>query len=343
MMMGNMQQTREPMMDSVALGQLAGQQRPNLWLRLASSGWDKPQVTVAQREAVRRSQLTAWILLGLLVADVLLTPAGLGDFPTLMAIALVGVGILVAIALNRLSYTTAAGVLLIVLIIGADIGAISGGAGGLQVVDLPAYDLLVIAIIIAASILPPLSAFLVAAINVSAIILHFAFEPHAADLMQQVNTLGVLPLLARPVALQVIIAAVAFLWVHGTQEQIRRADRAEEVAQLETAVADQKRALDQGVQELTRAFVQAANGDYNVRVNIPRQNPLWSLGAQMNTFVQRLQQAGQASFELDRTRQEAFRLAAALDDWRAGRMPLWPAPSGTLLDAIIQRLSGNRG
>ncbi|HET9109371.1 MAG TPA: hypothetical protein VFN78_00970, partial [Ktedonobacterales bacterium] len=88
--------------------------------------------------------------------------------------------------------------------------------------------------------------------------------------------------------------------------------------------------------------VRAANGDYNVRVNIPRQNPLWSLGAQMNTFVQRLQQAGQASFELERTRQEAFRLIAALDDWRAGRMPLWPAPSGTVLDAIIQRLSGNR-
>jgi hypothetical protein len=338
-----MQQTREPMMDSVTSGQGAGQRRPNFWLRIASSGWDKPQVTVAQREAVRRSQLTAWILLGLLVADVLLTPAGLGDFPTLMAIALVGVGILVAVALNRLGYTTAAGVLLIVLIIGADIGAISGGAGGLQVVDLPAYDLLVIAIIIAASILPPLSAFLVAAINVGAIILHFAFEPHAADLMQQVNSLGTLSLLARPVALQVIIAAVAFLWVHGTQEQIRRADRAEEIAQLESVVADQKRALDQGVQELTRAFVQAANGDYNVRVNIPRQNPLWSLGAQMNTFVQRLQQAGQASFELDRTRQEAFRLAAALDDWRAGRMPLWPAPSCTLLDAIIQRLSGNRG
>jgi len=33
-------------------------------------------------------------------------------------------------------------------------------------------------------------------------------------------------------------------------------------------------------------------------------------------------------------------LAAALDDWRAGRMPLWPAPSGTVMDAIIQRLSG---
>ena len=342
MMMSDMQRGGESPRDGAVTMANAAQRRPNWWLRFASSGWDKPQGTVDQRETVRRSQLTAWILLGLLVGDLLLIPAGNGDMATLMAIAAVGVGILISVALNRFGYTSAAGILLIVLIVGADILAISGAPGGLEVVDLPAYDLLVIAIVIAASILPPISAFLVALLNIAAIILHFSIQPHAADLTHQVNSLGVLTLLARPVALQVIIAAVAFLWVRGTQEQIRRADRAEEIAQLESVVADQKRALDQGVQELTQAFVRAANGDYNVRVNIPRQNPLWSLGAQMNTFVQRLQQAGQASFELERTRQEAFRLIAALDDWRAGRMPLWPAPSGTVLDAIIQRLSGNR-
>lgn len=341
-MMGDMQQSGQPSMDGMATVQSTAQRLPNWWLRFASSGWDRPQVTVAQREGVRRSQLTAWILLGLLAADLLLIPAGSGDPATLIAIAAVGVGILFAIVLNRLNRTTAAGILLIVLIVGADLGAISGATGGLQVVDLPAYDLLVIAIIIAASILPPASAFIVAGVNVILIILHFSLQAHAADLSHQVTSLGALALLVRPVALQVIIAAVSFLWVHGTQEQIRRADRAEEIARLEGVVADQKRALDLGVDQLTQAFVRVANGDYNVRINIPRQNPLWSLGAQMNTFVQRLQQAGQATFDLERTRQEAFRVVAALDDWRAGRMPLWPAPSGTLLDPIIQRLSGGR-
>ncbi|HEU5342825.1 MAG TPA: hypothetical protein VFU60_00635 [Ktedonobacterales bacterium] len=335
-----MQRIGEPMMSGSASYQASARRRPNFWLRLASAGWDGPQVTVEQREALRRSQLTAWILLGLLVADLLLIPAGLGSAPTLMAIAVAGLGILVAIALNRFGFTTAAGILLIVLIIGAVIGAVTGEPGGLQVVDLPAYDLLVIAIVIAASILPPLSAFLIAAINVGAIILNFSLQTPSHDLAAQIHELGILALLARPIALQVIIAAVAYLWVRGTQDQIRRADRAEEIAQLEGLVVEQKRALDLGVQELTQAFIRAANGDYNVRVNIPRQNPLWSLGAQMNTFIQRLQQAGQASFELERTRQEAFRLAAALDDWRAGRMPLWPAPSGTVIDTIIQRLSG---
>lgn len=342
MMMGNMQQSGDPYMDGATLVGNA-HRRPNWWLRLASTGWDKPQATVEQREAVRRSQLTAWILLGLLVGDILLFPTGGTDPATLMALGIVGIGILIAIALNRLGRTSAAGTLMIVLIILADIAAISGTPSGLGVVDLPAYDLLVIAIVIAASVLPPASAFVVAAVNILTITGHFLLQPHAADLNHEVTSLGIVALLARPIALQVIISAVAFLWVRGTQEQIRRADRAEEIAQLESVVADQKRALDLGVQELTQAFVRTANGDYNVRVNIPRQNPLWGLGAQMNTFVQRLQQAGQASFELERTRQEAFRLVSALDDWRSGRMPLWPAPSGTLLDGIIQRLSGGSG
>lgn len=316
--------------------------KPNWWLRLTSSGWNKPQQSLRQRETLRRSQLTAWIILGLLITDLLLIPLGLQDPTTLTAVVVAGLGILGSAILNRLGYTNAAGVLLILLIIGAGMGGVTGHVGGLSVVDLPAYDLLVIAIVVAASVLPPISAFVVAAVNIIAIILNFNLQTPAHDLQRQIASLGVVGLLARPVALQIIIAAVAYLWVRGINEQIRRADRAEEIVELERVVAEQKRALDLGIEQLTQAFVRAANGDYSARVNIPRQNPLWSIGTQMNTFVQRLQHAGQANFELERTRQEAFRLAAALDDWRSGRPPIWPALSGTVVDALIQRLSGGQ-
>jgi hypothetical protein len=320
----------------------AGAAMPNFWIRLTSNSWREPQDTVAQREHARRSTLTSWIVLGLLAADLLLIPAGIGAPATLAAIAVAGVGILIAAILNRYSQTTAAGTLLIVLIVGAVLGAITGSAGGLQVVDLPAYDLLVIAIVVAASILSYGSAYIVAAVNVILIIAHFNLQVPSTDLQHQIADIGVVALLARPIALQVIIATVAFLWVRGLQDQVRRADRAEEIAHLESLVADQKRALDYGVEQLTQAFVRSANGDYNVRVNIPQQNPLWGIGAQMNTFVQRLASANQASFELERSRQEAYRLATALDDWRAGRVPIWPAPSGTVVDPLIQRLTGAR-
>ncbi len=316
--------------------------RPNFWIRLTSNSWREPQETVAQRERSRRNSLTSWIVLGLLFADLLILPAGIGDPATIIAVSVAGVGILIAAILNRYGQTTAAGTLLIILIIGAVLGAITGAPAGLETVDLPAYDLLVIAIVVAASILSSGSAFIVAAINIILIIAHFNLQQPSPDLQAQITQIGTIALLARPIALQVIIATVSYLWVRGIQEQVRRADRAEEIAHLESLVADQKRALDFGVEQLTQAFIRSANGDYNARVNIPQQNPLWGIGAQMNTFVQRLSSANQASFELDRARQETYRLATALDDWRAGRVPIWPAPSGTVVDPLIQRLTGSR-
>lgn len=316
--------------------------QPNIWLRLTSNAWREPQETIGQRERARRNTLAAWVVLGLLVMDMLLLPAGLADPTTLTAILVAALGIVIAAVLNRFGQTTAAGVLLVLLVLGAIMGAVTGTPGGLPLVDMPAYDLMVIAIVIGASILSSGAAFVIAAANIILIVLDFNLQTYAPDLKAQVAYSGILGMLARPVALQMIIATVAFLWVRGLQEQVRRADRAEEIAHLEGLVVDQKRALDYGVDQLTQAIVRSANGDYNVRVNIPQQNPLWGVGAQMNTFVQRLGAANQASFDLERARQETYRLATAIDDWRAGRLPIWPAPSGTVVDPLIQRLSGAR-
>ena len=56
-MMGDMQRIGEPMMSGSASYQASARRRPNFWLRLASAGWDGPQVTVEQREALRRGEL----------------------------------------------------------------------------------------------------------------------------------------------------------------------------------------------------------------------------------------------------------------------------------------------
>lgn len=323
---------------------LPNQQEPpqvNWWLRLVSTGWQVQPRTVEERERTRRSVLLAWIIAALLVVSLLLIPTGLNAPATLTAAFGLFIGTLITAALNRGGMVTAAGILLTLLIAAAILGAIIA-PGPLSLIYLPAYDLFTIAVVVAAAVLPPFYTFLTAAVSIALILGDFEAQPHASDIVQSIARYGTASLVTRPIIELIVVAVVTFWLVRGINEQVRRADRAEEIAQLESVVVEQKRALDQGVYELTQAFVRAANGDYSSRVNIPRQNPLWSLGAQMNTFVQRLQQAGQSSFELERTRQEAFRLASALDDWRAGRMPLWPAPSGTMLDPIIQRLSGGR-
>lgn len=347
-MIDNMQRGGLPALNGAGGYRNAGQRPPNWWLRLTSWGWNRQLVSVEEREQARRSRLASWLILGLLVFELLLLPAGAKISTTFVAVVIALIGtLMVAFFLNRAGYVNAGGIVLAILFCAALVGAVVGSPGGfLDTIYLPAYDLFVIPVALVAALVRPRSVtFFVTLGCVLIIIADFYLQPLTVhgDLAHWLAIEGPVPLLARPIALLTFVGILSYLVTRSTDDAIRRADRAEEIARLEGLVVDQKRALDLGVEQLAQSFIRAANGDYSVRVNIPRQNPLWSLGAQMNTFVQRLQQAGQASFELERTRQEAYRLAAALDDWRAGRMPLWPAPSGTVIDAIIQRLSGGSG
>lgn len=310
--------------------------RPNWWLRLTSSGWDRPQVTVEQREAARRSRLAAWIILGLLIIALVLAPAALTDTPTLISLGIVTLGILVAAALNRAGHVTLGGSLLVFLVIGADMGAITGATPGLDTIYLPAYDLLAIAVLIGVSILPRIAAFIIAAVNIGVITADFFLQPKVGDLLVQYHQEGALSLLARPIALQIIVATVAYLWVRGTDDAIRRADRAEEIAAMEHAIVEQKRQLDYGIQQILETHVRVANGDFSARAPLNQDNILWQIAASLNNLLSRLQKAGQAEYQLRRTEEEIRRLAIAIRDAQLGRAAIWPAPTGTAADLLLE-------
>lgn len=317
------------------------------WLRLTSSGWNLPQTTLEQREHMRRSQLASWIILGLLVADVVLLPAGIDDLGTLGAIIVVGLGLLAAAFLNRLGYVTWAGILIISLLCGGVLTSVLIQSGGLALDALPAYDLLAITVIVAASVLPRWSAFIVAALNTGLIFLDFWLQPHAGNLQQELQSYpsflaGALALLARPVALQIVLATVAYLWVLGTNTALARADRAEELAALEHALADQRFELESGVQDILEALVHVANGKLAVRVPVSQEHLLWQIASAINNLLNRLQRASLKEHEFYRTREEIDRLVAVLEDAQAGRPAFWPAPSGTPVDLLIECLTGAR-
>ncbi len=331
--------------------------RVNWWLRLTSSGWETPPITVEQREFARRSRLTSWIILALLVMELVLLPAGVSVPSTLVAVAVAVIGTIIAAVLNRAGFVTLAGSLLVLLLSGAILGSIvgaqalpckagttcspfvtAGGNGQISLIYLPAYDLLTISVIVGASILPRASAFVIAIGNIALIIADFALQAHAADVNALVAYEGALPLIARPIGLQIIIATIAYLWVRGTDQAIRRADRAEELAAMEHAIAEQKRQLDVGVQQLLQTHIRAANGDFSARAPLGQDNVLWQVAASLNNLLSRLQKSGQAEHQLRRTEDELRRVAAALDDANAGRRPLWPATSGTAADMIIERI-----
>src|SRR6478752_4598334 len=92
-------------------------QHVNWWLRLTSAGWDRPQYTVAQRELARRSRLASWLILGLFLALVVVSPLVTGDPQTLVAFSLFAVGLTLCAVLNRRGLVNATGAILVALII----------------------------------------------------------------------------------------------------------------------------------------------------------------------------------------------------------------------------------
>lgn len=319
--------------------------QPGWWLRLTSYGWDQPATSLAQRELVRRSQLAAWVILTLLIVDAILLPLGFSDLSTLIAVLVGGVGFLLAAALNRRGHVTAAGSFLIVLLCAAIMGAVISQPEGLLLDLLPAYDLLVMAVLVGASILPRRSAFVVAGLTCLLICLDFFLEPHAADLQQDLATFpseaaGDVTLLARPIALQILVATVAFLWVRGTERAIERADRAEEVARLEHAIALEKEQLEAGVTELENALVAMANGQTNVRTPHIEHEQLWRIANALNNLFARVRRNSQYEHEYNRTLEEARRLVQSIEAAKRGAAPMWPTPSGTPVDLILEQITG---
>ncbi len=317
-------------------------QLPAWWLRVTSA-WDHPQKTREQRAQGRRSRLASWFILGLLVIDLVLLPIGINAPGTLVALFVAGFGLLLAAALNRHGLVAGAGIIIIILTCGGVLGSLLSEPTGLTLDSLPGYDLLAIAIIVAASVLPRKSAFFVAAVNIGLIVGDFALQPHAGDLQHELQfygdpATGALALLVRPVALQIILAFAAYLWVRGMETEIARADRAEEVAALEHAAALQRSQLEEGVQQMVEVLTQAANGQANRRIPRLHQEQLWIIGSAINTLLSRLQRAHQAEYTLQQTEQEIHRLAAAIQAAQAGHGTHWPAPSGTPLDQIIELL-----
>ncbi len=330
--------------DTTSVGETMGR-RPGWWLRFTSWGWDQPQSQLRARERTRRSQLLSWLLLGLIVADLLVIPLGIGDTGTLIAVLVIMGGLALSAALNRRGLITVAGTVpMIVICLAIFFSLLTEPNGALDLDAIPAYDLLVIAVIIASAVLEPWLGFVVALVNTGLILADYFLQPHALDLNTDIASytppaVGVVTLLARPIALEIIIATIAFLWSRGMSNALQRADRAEELATLQRQIVDEKRALDVGIAALLDVHTRASNGDFSARVgSIPQQNALWTVAISLNNLMNRIQRSAMAEQQMVRTHQELERMNSALQDLLAGRRAfLPPSPVGNV-DPSLERL-----
>jgi hypothetical protein len=267
------------------------------------------------------------------------------DHPAMKAVLLVAF-LLAGLAgvLNRLGSVAAAGLLLVALADLALPGVVATAVGGrLDVLHLGAFYLLVGSELVAGSVLAPWSVFPVGLVNSALVLATIALMPHTPTLARVLAPNDAQQAYAGPIVMQLIVAVVAYLWAQSTLRALRRADSAEEIAELERRELERTHELEEGAQQLLAVHVQLANGNFNVRVPTLRNPLLWQVGSSLNNLIGRLARLAQADFLLRRTQEEADYLTEAVQISRSGRQPIWPAPSGTPLDDLVAALSGRGG
>jgi hypothetical protein len=319
------------------------------WLNLTAPAWPKRTLPIGERERLRKAELTSFSILAVFLLLVSLVSNSLAHPATAQAVLVMGAGLVVAGVLNRHGNTRTAAYLVPTLLMLVIAAAIVRSAGGLQLALLPAYDLFALPVFLISLIGDRRATWVFAGTAVVFILVDFSVQPHAHitapraqgfdDIRYAIGQVTWWGEVNRHVALVLFAALFGWLGARSVDLAIRRADRAEEIAALEHAVADQKRRLDHGVQQILETHVRVANGDFSARAPTNQQNVLWQIAASLNNLLTRLQKAGHAEYRLLLTEAELRRLALALDEARMGKQPIWPAPTGTAADIILARVA----
>ncbi len=322
---------------------MAPERRSSLewWYRRTAPDEPSSSAPLKQREAYRRGRLIATILL-MQMGVIVLVALTVGLFvnrlllPNLVVTLLVLCG---AAWANRRGRVIISG-LLSVIVLEISIGLnIFFNPAGLSVFALPFYDILVIGELFAVSLLPEWAVFLAAFINILFIGATLGFLPKADDLAAVLNGPEAVDALARPIAIQIMVAVVSYLWVRSAKRAIERADRATTIAALEHALAQQgqeaalqKQQLEQSIQQIIDTHTRVANGDLSARVPLTQDNVLWEVAGLLNNVLSRLQRLSQTEAELQRNQQVAAYFLEMLRQSQ-GRPIAWPR-TGTIMDAI---------
>lgn len=288
-----------------ALEEPENRQRAGLiqwWYRQTSIPEPDVTASLTQREAARKSHFLATIVFWLLFSFTLFIPGCFvvpNHYIIYADLGMIG-ACLIAIYCNRIRKPDVAGLL---LTIGFEL-ALTAIIFTTRPYDEPSiqqYELFVFGELLGVSLLTPKSVFLVMVYNIAIIAISLflppSLQPRTASLIQDLQT-QLIPILVRPVAIQVLVASVCWLWAHSAAQAIKRADRAEMIARLEHELSKQKQELEEGIQQILHTHVEVANGNLKARAPLNQENVLWQIARALNTLLVRLQRASQSEVRL---------------------------------------------
>ena len=304
------------------------------WVRITSPG---PNSSRRSRNAWRE-EVASLIFLPIMVNVLLPIPAAINrpiQLVILVAAFLIDVG---ALLLKRAGFMTVAGLILMSTVELGLCSSILNLGGRFDSVNLPLYDDLIQVSLLSMAFFPPLVAFGIVILNCGFLIATLVLLPHAPDLSQHLAA-SLLSVIISPLTVQIISTFLAYIIVAALIKAIRRADKAEQLAELESKVIEQQRKdiqlkeqLNFGITEILSTLNEAANGNFAARAPLKQDNALWRIGYSINNLLARVQGFRNEKAELEKTRQAAAQLTMMLKTGQRLDFEKW---TGTCLDPII--------
>src|SRR5437660_2411411 len=314
------------------------------WYHLAAIPEPPAEASFVRREIARRVRLFSTVAFFFLVVLIIFFPACI-FLPNHLVIYMDGliIGITVfTILLNRLRRPFIAGIILVVaselVLTIVILTTLPFDETSIQL-----YDLYLIIDLLAVSLLRPQTIFALAFCNSLFIYFDLMYQQHTQVLANDLVT-QFIPVLVRPIGLQIIIAGVAYLWVRSSTRAMTRADRAEMIAALEHTIAEERAyseqartQLEESIQQLVKAHIEAVNGQIVAKIPYPPEAKiLWPLIGVINSLWVRLQHTHQMEHELRQLKQAITAYAEILH--QVAHAPQQPLPmyrTKTDLDPLI--------
>ena len=289
------------------------------WYRLTAPAEPHETAPLPERETARRGRLASTTMLFMSVVNILPMPiAFITHNPALLItllFTLTANG--TSLVFNRLGRQKTAGTIFITVLVGGLFYSLLFPPGGLGLANLPVFDILVEAILVAVAFFPAWSVFPVVIMNCLFILGDLTFGQRTPDLVHYL-TINIYSALVRPMILQIIVATITYLWVHSATRAIARADRAEELARAAQTMSlqaellvKQKGELDGGIQQILQALAPVSRGDFSSRIPRTQNNILWQIAYVINNLLARLQSASQSEHLMQQAQQENRKLREA--------------------------------
>jgi hypothetical protein len=216
--------------------------------------------------------------------------------------------------------------------------------GGQTPFNVITYIILLQPSIIAASLLPAPIALSIGLLNSLFTTVMIIFPPGSMEMISQPP--GVVFNAAYDnISTQVVVMIINIFWTRSIQQEMQRADRAEEVNRLIEELAEQqqlaleeKQRLEESVQQIVHVHTQVANGDLNARVPLDQGNVLWLIAGSLNNLLSRLQRWRQDAKKQQLTEQAIQYLILALQTAKRQGTQISVQKTGTPIDPLIAEI-----